>query len=96
MIYPLESANIVVRWGFDEVVKRISCRVVRSVPFSRSVGLSQRARGRDAERSGSGYADVASVGFESPSNSVTYTFGPGGARVSVDEGPAGRILDFYV
>jgi len=76
------------------VVKRISCRVVRSVPFKRSGGESRRAGCWDAGSWG-GCVDVANVSFKSPDNSVVYRSRRGAVQIPLREDCAGRILDFY-
>jgi len=77
------------------VVKRISCRVVRSVPFKRSGGASRRAGCWDAEVSWGGAAEAANVSFKSPDNSVVYRSRRGAVQIPLGEDCAGRILDFY-
>ena len=94
MINLLEFAIIVFKWGFDEVVKRISCRVVRSVPLSGSGDVSRRSRRRDAQHSRGYYGDARHVRLESAGDSFDRGFGVGAGRVSADECPAGRFLDF--
>jgi len=80
------------KWGYDELVKRISCRVVRSVPFKRSGDASQ-VRGGDAIWSGDCGVDSAHAGFESPSNSNGYTFRADAVRAPFGESAAGLLLD---
>jgi hypothetical protein len=79
-------------WGCDEMVKRISCRVVRSVPLSRG---SSRWRDIDYShgehhRTGSAAASDAARA----NNSVVYTSRLVTAREFADNGVAGQILDF--
>jgi len=77
------------------VVKRISCRVVRSVPFKRSGGASRREARLDAEVSWSGSVEAANVSFKSPDNSVVYRSWRGAVEIPLGEDCTGRILDFY-
>ena len=95
MICAFGSVKIVVEWGFDEVVKRISCRVIRSGTFKRSGDVSRRSVSRDVKGGGSSYADAASVGFRFRSNSAICTLRPGTAGVFAGESPLGRFIDFY-
>lgn len=70
------------------MVKRIVCRVVRSVPFER-VGDVSRSRRRGVDRK----FDSVQAGFNSPSNSSGYTFGPDAIRAPFGESAAGLLLD---
>ena len=79
-------------WGYDELVKRIPCRVVRSVPFKRSDDASQSGR-RGTERSVDGSFGTAQPGFEPPINSSGYTFRANAVRSPFGESAAGLLLD---
>ena len=74
------------------MVKRVSCRVVSSVPLTGRGGASSVKRG-DAERSWDHNVDAVRGGFKSPNNSNGYTFRPDAARVPLGESAAGRLLD---
>ena len=74
------------------MVKRISCRVVRSVPFKRSGDVSQSSR-HDTDCSWDRSVDAAEVGFKSSSNSSGYTFRANGAMAAFGESVAGLVLD---
>ena len=95
LICRAKSATIYTKWGCGEVVKRISCRVVRSVPFKRSGGASRRAGHLDAEVSWGGSVDAVNISFKSPDNSVVYRSRRGAVEIPLGEDCAGRILDFY-
>jgi hypothetical protein len=78
------------------MIKRISCRVVRSVPL----GESSEAL-RDARQSVNEYhriGDAAAVNICARHNGtvVTYTGRLDIAGVSIGDGPIGQILDCYV
>ena len=79
-------------WGYDELVKRIPCRVVRSVPFKRSDDASQCT-----QRGTEGWADssvgAAQGGFEPPINSSGYTFRANAVRSPFGESAAGLLLN---
>jgi len=95
LIYLVGCVRIVLKWGSDEVVKRISCRVVRSVPLSGSGDFSRRSRPGDAQRSMGYYEDARHVRLESAGDSFDRGFGAGAGRVTADAGPTGRFLDFH-
>ena len=75
------------------MVKRIPCRVVRSAPLW-GEDASRAGRGGD-EGFGQGDGGADKVGFESGSNSTSYTFHTSAARAPVAENAAGRMLDCY-
>ena len=77
------------------MVRRISCRVVRSVPLSGRGDFSQRVRDGAGRHFKSRDVEAANVRFESPGNPATYSFRCGTAGISVDDSPIGRIVDFY-
>ena len=74
------------------MVKRISCRVVNSVPLKGSGGVSHTRRG-DTDRCRGRSVDAAWSAFKSPSNSNGYTFGSSAVRVAFGESAAGRLID---
>lgn len=74
------------------MVKRIPCRVVRSVPFSRGDDFSHAGRG-DVVVSWDIVVDSAQAGFDSPNNSSGYTFGRNAVRSPFGESAAGLLLD---
>ncbi|MBN2136671.1 MAG: hypothetical protein JW720_02580 [Sedimentisphaerales bacterium] len=67
------------------MVKRISCRVVDSVPLGGSRCAAEGPEGR--------VFDGFEAGFRDPSRSVGQIFGADGAAVGFGEGVAGRVLD---
>lgn len=75
------------------MVKRIPCRVVRSVPFSRGDGLSHAGRG-DSVGSGDVGVGAADAGFERSSDSRGWAFGPDAVKAPFGESAAGLALDF--
>ncbi len=77
------------------MVKRISCRVVRSVPLSGRGDFSQHVERRADKHFKGRDVEAANVRFETPGNPATYSFRCGTAGISVDDGPTGRIFDFY-
>ncbi|MHC4658124.1 MAG: hypothetical protein ACYS83_02955 [Planctomycetota bacterium] len=91
------------------MAKKIPCRVVRSVPLSKSCyGLRHTSRLNNkhhrvgdvdagaARASGCVWEPAVDVRGRDAGNSVTYTGRLGIARVSVDDALAGLILDCYV
>jgi len=84
----------VVRWGCDEVVKRISCRVIRSVPFSKtSAGLVSVRQPNNHEHEIGGVA-TATVKPKAIINPVRNTDILSIASGTLDF-PIGQILDCY-
>ena len=79
-------------WGCCEVVKRVSCRVVSSLPLD---GGPSRARRCDEEARGECNDSTGRVRFESPVDPATYTLRPGGVSVSAEIPLSGGILDCY-
>jgi len=75
------------------MIKRISCRVVDSVPLSRSSSIIPRVSRSNDVRLGPG--DAVAANFSSPSNSVVYTGRLGITRKFADDGLIGQILDCY-
>lgn len=82
--------------GCDEMIKRISCRVVRSVPLGRSSDALRHARQPNDEHHKIG--DVVAVNIRARHNGtpVAYTGRLDIAGVSVGDSPIGQILDCYV
>ncbi len=89
--------------GRDEMAKRITCRVVRSVPLGEGWRSSRSSRNR--RKVSSRHADVR---FYQPDNPVSdckfedavcqpaiYAKRSGAAKLSSGQGPTGRILDCY-
>jgi len=74
------------------LVKRISCRVVRSVPFQNGADISRVGR-CDVEHSVDRGVDFGEAGFESPCNSSGYTFRADGVRAGFGESAVGLLLD---
>ncbi len=71
-------------WG-GEMRKRISCRVIRSIPLGRSGDAHRHASRPDHKHSK--ISDTAAL---------TYTDRLDGTKVSFDEASAAQILDLYV
>lgn len=92
MTCSVESAIIKDEWGYDELVKRIPCRVVRSVPINGDDAVS-RAGGGDSIASENFRAGIFDVGFEFSSDSGGWTFGPGAVRVRLADSFEGMALD---
>jgi len=77
------------------VVKRISCRVVKSVPLSKSGdALWHARRSNNKHRKISNIAGT-DVGLRHTSDSFTYTGRRNTERVSIDD-KLGQILDCYI
>lgn len=74
------------------MLKRISCRVVSSVPLGRSSALRYVSQSND-RHSGIGNAVAADAGR--PGNSVVYTAQLRVAGEFSGDGLVGRILDCY-
>lgn len=74
------------------MVKRIPCRVVRSVPFTRSDDASQSRR-CGSERRADGGVDGAAGGFEAPINSSGYTFRAKAVGAGFGASAVGLALD---
>ena len=76
------------------MVKRISCRVISSVPLSKSRSISRRSSRSDDKRRKIG--DTVAANVSGPGNSVAYTDRLGITGSFVDDGLRGQILDCYV
>jgi len=92
LICRVKSVRIGFKWGYKEVVKRISCRVVGSVPLSRSFFASEARRG-DAGVFRDRDAGAVEVGFDRGNESYGYTFGSNGLREPLVEGGGICLLD---
>ena len=80
--------------GCDEMIKRVSCRVVSSVPLGKgSRRLRPISHSNDEHRK---LADAAPVDAGRPGNSVVYTSQLVTVEESADDFLVGRILDCYV
>lgn len=73
-------------------MKRIPCRVVRSVPLARRDDASQSRR-CGSERWADGSVASAPVGFEAPCNSNGYTSRAEGVRSGFGASAVGLVLD---
>ena len=95
MIWLFEFANIALP-GCDEMIKRISCRVIRSVPLGRSSDALRDAR--QPSNKHHRISNAAAVNIHSGHNgtAITYTGRLDIAGVSVVDSPIGQILDCYV
>ena len=78
------------------MVKKISCRVIRSVPLSESSKARLYASQSDNMHHEIDYIVASNIGMRHPHNSVTYTSRLDTARVRADDGSIGQILDCYV
>ena len=78
------------------MVKRISCRVIRSVPLSESGEARPYASQSDNMHHEIDDVVASNIGLRHPHNSVTYTSRLDTARVCADDGPTGQILDCYI
>jgi hypothetical protein len=78
------------------MIKRISCRVVRSVPLGTSSDALRHARQPNSEHHRIG--DAAAVNIRAGHNvtAVNYTGRLDIAEVSIGDSPIGQILDCYV
>jgi hypothetical protein len=76
------------------MIKKISCRVVGSVPLGRSSSIIPRVSRSNDERLKPGDAVAANV--SSPGNSVLYTGRLGITKEFVGDSLTGQILDCYV
>ena len=78
--------------GRDEMIKRISCRVVNSVPLGQGGGVRFARVSRDVHAGGREVGrEVGCVG-----DVVTYTARRGILRESMECGMSGRVLDCYI
>ncbi len=80
--------------GCDEMIKRVSCRVVSSVPLGK--GSSRLRPISHSNDEHSKRADAAPVDAGRPGNSVVYTSQLVTVKESADDFLVGRILDCYV
>ena len=82
--------------GVMNIVKKISCKVVRSVPLEHGRGRFEHWSRQDNDHRNSG--QVASVNSHAGhiSGSFTYTSRRGKLRISIDNNPAGQLLDCYL
>ncbi len=77
------------------MVKKISCRVVRSVPLSRSSDARLWVNQPDKKPHKFRDATVVNVGVRRTGNSLIYTARGDTVRVPIGNGPTERILDCY-
>jgi hypothetical protein len=77
------------------MTKRISCRVVKSVPLSRVGRTFRPAAGSDDRRRPVDAGLTANVPTTGPARALTYTNRSGRAKISSDNAGIGRILDCY-
>ncbi len=78
------------------MIKRISCRVVRSVPLGESSDALRGARQPANEHHKISNATAVNIHAGHNSTPVTYTGRLDIAGVSVGDSPIGQILDCYV
>ena len=79
-------------WGCDELVKRIPCRVVGSVPLEKGDDASPISR-CESMHSADSRVGTAHGGFERPINSRGYTFRAKAVSSPFGESAAGLVLD---
>lgn len=82
--------------GCDEMIKRISCRVVRSIPLGKSSDALRHAGQPNNEYHRIGDAAAVNIRARQSSTPVTYTGRSDIAEVSIGDNPIGQILDCYV
>ena len=95
MIWLFEFANIVLP-GCDEMIKRISCRVVSSVPLGRSSDALRHAGQPNSEHHKISNAAAVNIRAGHNGTAITYTGRLDIAGVSIGDSPIGQILDCYV
>lgn len=78
------------------MIKRISCRVVSSVPLDRSSDALRGARQPDNKHHKISNAAAVNIHAGHNSTVVTYTGRLDIAGVSIGDSPIGQILDCYV
>ena len=79
-------------WGCDELVKRIPCRVVRSVPFEKGDDAS-RISPFEVMRSAGRRVGAAQAGFKTSSNANGYAFQAESVNAAFGESVVGLLLD---
>ena len=82
--------------GCDEMIKRISCRVVSSVPLGKSSDALRHAGQPNNEYHRIGDAAAVNICARHNGTVVTYTGRLDIAGVSIGDSPIGQILDCYV
>ncbi len=78
------------------MVKKISCRVVSSVPLGKSGEALRHVWGSNNKRHRVGDIVAVNIPVRHAGGLVTYTSRFGIARALIDNGPMGQILDCYV
>jgi len=81
--------------GCDVSVKRISCRVVKSVPFDAGSDAVAAFVARAADAYKASQAGPSRVGFAAVPEVRAYTMHSGSVRVVSDHRPAGQSLDCF-
>ena len=82
--------------GCDEMIKRISCRVVRSVPLGKSSDALRHAGQPNSEHHKISNAAAVNIHAGHNGTAITYTGRLDIAGVSIVDSPTGQILDCYV
>ncbi len=82
--------------GCDEMIKRISCRVVSSVPLGKSSDALRHAGQPNNEHHKISNAAAVNILARHSSTPVSYTGRLDIAGVSIGDSPIGQILDCYV
>lgn len=75
------------------MIKKISCRVIRSVPLGRNSGTSQRARWSNNKHHRTDDTAAADAGQSSSPPADTSQFNI--ARASAENDLRGKFLDYY-
>lgn len=94
MIWAVEYANIL-KVGGGEMIKRISCRVVRSAALRKCDYGYRNARTSD-EHLGTGGVTSSDFQIRGNSRRVTYRDQRGVEAALTDSTGAGQVLDIYV
>jgi hypothetical protein len=78
------------------MTKRITCKVIRSVPLNKATDRLMRSDQLSSKHSSS--SDVAAVNIRiwRTNNSVAYANRLNKSKVAIDRYPVGQILDCYV
>jgi len=79
-------------WGCDELVKRIPCRVVRSVPFQKGDDASLIAP-FEVMHSGGRCVGAGQVGFKTSGSANSYAFQAEPVQAAFSESAVGLLLD---
>ena len=78
------------------MTKKISCRVVRSIPLTKRGGERRKAYRPNSKDRRNSYITVKNAQVKKAGHSVTYTAQSGIAKVFINDSPTGQSLDSYV